>query len=423
MDYHPGSEATQLSFLDVYAVPGFQGAVSQGGAPSCNGDVPDPLFEAYDGTDLTHGMFPCLYAGDGIVSPAMDYGIDTLPPYPPSPASRSSSMSRSSFASFSPYSPEDYPTPASDSAVTTPAPSEACIGWPSEDPQALFGQHFWFGLDGKMEGTHEPSYVSGSAPLSPTDCFTFDLSHLPHPIPSGAAGRFTEARRHSEPATLTALQSAPFFASSRDVPSQIPPVPVPTDFMMRPIADNLASTSALNSALPSSIAPNQTQLPRPVELKHPKPVRGFKPPILLSGHHYDPNDFVRRRSEPILALPPLDISSHDLPEEDEDVMEFEDGVFEEDGLEETGCDDSFDPTMLDGMDMESWLAMNQHGAVFDPNWSWFQPGMDASSSALRTGQAFNGGFDWDLAGVASSASTVGSGSGTIPWDAVFATTH
>ncbi|KAI0718897.1 hypothetical protein C8T65DRAFT_570009 [Cerioporus squamosus] len=420
MNYHLGSEATQLSFLDAYTVPGINGGVPQGGAPSCHGDVPDPLFEAYDGTDLTQGMFPSsLYAGDDIVSPAVDYGFDALPPYPPSPASRCSSMSRSSFASFSPCSPGDYPTPASDSAVTTPAPSEACLGWPSEDPQVLLGQHFWFGLDGKMKGTHEPSYVPGSAPLSPTECFTFDLSDLPHPIPSTAAGRFAEARRHSDPANLAALHSAPFFASSRDVPSQFAPVPVPTDFMTRPITDNLASTSASasNSALPSSIAPHQTQLSRPLELKHPKPVRGYKPPILLSGHLYDPKDFVRRRSEPVRALPPLDISSHDPSEEDEDVMEFEDG------LEETGCDsDSIDPSMLEGMDM-SWLAMNQGGAIFDPNWSWFQPGMDASSLALRTGQVFNAGFDWDLAGASHPASAQGSGSGTISWDALFASTH
>ncbi|RPD65046.1 hypothetical protein L227DRAFT_277157 [Lentinus tigrinus ALCF2SS1-6] len=415
MNYHFGSGATQLSFLDAPTAPGTQGGVSQGGAPSCHGDMLAPLFEAYDGTEYTQDIFACpLYAGDDILSPVVDFGFSALPPNPPSPASRSSSMSRSSFASFSPCSPGDYPTPVSDSAVTTPAPSEACIGWPSGDPQALLGQHLWLGLDGK--GTHEPSYVSGSAPLSPTDCFAFDLSHIPHLIPSATTGRFAETRRHSEPANLAALHSVPFYASSRDVPSQIASVPVPAAFMPRPIADNLASTSASasNSALPSSIAPHQTELPRPLEVQQPKPVRGFKPPILLSGYQYDPKDFVRRRSEPILALPPLDISSHEPVEEAEDAMEFEDG------FEDTGGDDDVDPGMLDGMDVGSWLGMSQDGAIFDPNWSWFQPGMEASS-VLRTG---HDGFDWSMAAGASYPTVApGSGSRTISWDAFFVTTH
>ena len=371
-------------------------------------------------------IFSSLYAPDDLLSPDMDFGFDALPPNPPSPASRSSTMSCSSFASYSPRTPEDYPTPASDSAVTTPAPSEACVGWPSEDPQALFRPHFWLGLDGKTKGTHEPSYVPGSSPLSPTDSFTFDLSHVPYPVPSATTGRFTEARRHSEPANLAALHSAPFFASSRDVPPQIAPVPVPTDFMTRPITDNLASASASasNSALLSSIAPHQTELPRPLELKHPKPVRGFKPPILLSGYQYDPKDFVRRRSEPIMALPPLDICSHEPSEEeeDEDAMEFGEDTFEEGGLEEG--DDSIDPAMLDEMDLESWLTMNQDGAIFDPNWSWFQPGMETSPAALRP-EVFDDRFDWSLAAAGASHPFLvpGSGSGTIPWDASFATTH
>lgn len=50
MNHHLGSEATQLSFLDVHLVPGMRGGVPQGEAPACHSDVLAPLFEAYDGT-------------------------------------------------------------------------------------------------------------------------------------------------------------------------------------------------------------------------------------------------------------------------------------------------------------------------------------------------------------------------------------
>ncbi|KAM5536002.1 hypothetical protein V8D89_010260 [Ganoderma adspersum] len=287
---------------------------------------------------------------------------------PPSPVSRS--MSRSSLASS--LYPEDYPTPASDTtAVTTPAPSEGCIGSPSEHPQVLFGQDFSLAVEAK-KNEHELSYVSGSAPFSPTT-FTLDFS-LPQATtlpPTSNAAPLSTARRHSEPANLAACNFPSFFLPCHEASSQA--MSVPGDSMTHSIADNLVSSASASAShsVPSSIAPHQTQLPT---LLHPRPVRAFKPQILLSELHYDPKDFIRRRSEPIVPLPELDIASHVpldiVPEDDEDVesMEVEDSrLFGE--VAEEGCDEqSFDLFGEDG----SWTETGSEGFFLYGDWSWPQ---------------------------------------------------
>ncbi|PIL31506.1 hypothetical protein GSI_06208 [Ganoderma sinense ZZ0214-1] len=287
---------------------------------------------------------------------------------PPSPLSRS--MSRSSFASSS-YA-GDYPTPTSDStAVTTPAPSEGCIGSPSEHPQVLFGQDFLLAVEAK-KGEHEHSYVSGSATFSPTT-FTLNFSHpqatsLP---PTSNAVPLSTARRHSEPANLAACNFPSFFVQCHEASSQV--MSVPGDSMTHSIADNLVSLTSASAShsVPSSIAPHQTQLPT---LLHPRPVRAFKPQILLSELHYDPKDFIRRRSEPIIPLPELDVSSH-IPldvvaedDEDEESMEVEDScLFEE--VAEEGCDEqAFDLFGEDG----SWTGTESENFFSYNDWSWLQ---------------------------------------------------
>lgn len=285
---------------------------------------------------------------------------------PPSPVSRS--MSRSSFASSS-Y-PEDYATPASDTtAVTTPAPSEGCIGSPSEHPQVLFGQDFSLAIEAK-KNEHELSYVSGSAPFSPTT-FALDFS-LPQATtlpPTSNAAPLSTARRHSEPANLAACNFPSFFLPCHEASSQT--MSVPGDSMTHSIADNLGSSASASAShsVPSSIAPHQTQLPT---LLHPRPVRAFKPQILLSELQYDPKDFIRRRSEPIIPLPELDVASHVpldiVPEDDEDAesMEVEDScLFEE--VAEEGCgEQSFDRFGEDG----SWTGTESEGFLLYDDLSW-----------------------------------------------------
>ena len=443
MNYHFSTET--LPPFDGYAVSSNKGAArTYAQAPRCDPIVSDPLYGPYDGTgrcsmpisindsvspvstqDFPQGLLFCppVETADPLASLGWGFSFDDALGNPSSPSSRS--MSRSSFSSsfvadtWSPY-PEDYPTPSSDSAVTTPAPSEACVGLPSDFSQTLFGDDFSLGLDTKTEGEHALCYVPGSAPLSPSGSFALDLSRIPQSIPTVSTGRIAEARRHSEPANIAALHFAPFFASSHEVPPPIAPVPADLLSMTLPITDNLASTSGTgsHSAVPSSIAPHQTELPRPLELKQPKPVRGFKPPILLSGYQYDPKDFVRRRSEPVLPLPDLDVASHlplDVPQEsdeDDDSMDFEDSVYE-DAPEDDGCDEeSIDPALFEGMDMDSFLGMNQDGSLFDPNWSWLQQG---PTSTLPPEEVFSQGFDWSAPGASFPSMTPG----TISLDAFF----
>lgn len=286
---------------------------------------------------------------------------------PSSPFSRS--MSRSSIASSS-Y-PEDYPTPASDTtAVTTPAPSEGCLGSPSEHPQVLFGQDFLLPVEAKKRD-HELSYVPGSALFSPTT-FIFDFS-LPQATalpPTSNAAPLSTVRRHSEPANLAACHFPSFFDPCHEVSPQI--MSAPGDAMTRSIADNLASSSSASGShsVPSSIAPHQTQLPCAVEIQHPRPVRAFKPQILLSGLHYDPKDFIRRRSEPIIPLPELDVAGHVpldiVPEDGEngDSMEVEDScVFEV--SEESGDELTFDVFGDDG----SWIGTESQDSLLNNEWS------------------------------------------------------
>ncbi|KAI0756531.1 hypothetical protein C8Q80DRAFT_39186 [Daedaleopsis nitida] len=388
---------TQLPFFDSYPVSSNKSDVrTHPQAPGCDPGIPDPMSSSmYDGAEFAQDVLSCPLFAESLSS-MWDFHPASFQQSMPSPSSRS--MSRSSFASSfftdpsSPY-PEDYPTPSSDS-VSTPAPSEAFPGFFPDCPQDVFASDLSIGLDAKTRGEHDLSYVLGSAPLSPNGTFTFDFPSLPQPAASTSA-RFAEARRHSEPANVAALQFAPFLAQ---VP---PPAPLPEDFMAMtlPITDNLASTSGsgTHSALPSSIAPHQTELPRPLELKHPKPVRGYKPPILLSGYHYDPKDFVRRRSEPILPLPDLDVASHlslDVPLEsdEDDSMEYEDGAYE-DVPEDEECDEDYDPTLFEDMDLESWLGVTQAG-ILDPSWSWPpQTNVDPRSlPTLPSGDVL--GFDW-----------------------------
>ncbi|KAI0800796.1 hypothetical protein C8Q74DRAFT_1238798 [Fomes fomentarius] len=404
MSYRLDTEMSQVPYFHSYTVSSNKGGVrTHGEAPCRDAHVLDPLYGVYDGADFMQDV-PLFDTADPQLSSLWDFSFEHTLQNPPSPISRS--MSRSSFCStlfadaYSPY-PEDYPTPTSDSSVTTPAPSEACLGMASERP-VVFGCDFTVGLDAKSKGEHELCYVPGSAPLSPNGSFSIDLQQ-PQLIPAAAAARFAEARRHSEPANVAAMHFVPFFASSLEVPPQIVTAPVPADFlsMTLPITDNLASTSAASgshSALPSSIAPHQTQLPSPLELKQPKPVRGFKPPILLSGYQYDPKEFVRRHSEPILPLPDLDIASH-LPldvslesDEDDDSMEIDEGVYQNVHEDDVCAEESIDldPTAFEGIDMDAFL--------FDSSLPW---GSTGSSSAPTVEDLSNHVLQWAAANAAS----------------------
>ncbi|KAI1794018.1 hypothetical protein LXA43DRAFT_941805 [Ganoderma leucocontextum] len=363
MIFNFGPEADSPSFSGHYA------AVSNEPAPTwpeaSNTEVSYDLFNNISFTELlSSGSF--LEAVDPLSVDS--YNHNTQQVHPPSPLSRS--MSRSSFASSS-Y-PEDYPTPASDTtAVTTPAPSEGCFGSPSEHPQVLsIGHDFLLAVEAKKR-EHELSYVSGSAPFSPTS-FMFDFS-LPQATtlpPALNAVPLSTVRRHSEPANLAACNFPSFFVPCHEVSKQV--MSVPADSMTHSIKDNLASSSSASAShsVSSSIAPHQTQLPRAVELQHPRPVRAFKPQILLSGQHYDPKDFVRRRSEPIIPLPELDVASH-VPldvvyedDEDEDSMEVENSSLFEDVPEESCDEQSF-------YFLGSWTEAEDL-FLLGANWSWPQ---------------------------------------------------
>ncbi|CDO73148.1 hypothetical protein BN946_scf185007.g203 [Trametes cinnabarina] len=323
------------------------------------------------------------------------------------------SMSRSSFGSSSCMDsspPWDYPTPPSDSSVTTPAPSEANFGWLPGLCDPLFGQEVPFGLEAK-EKLPEHGYVQdlpGSAPLSPS-CFltySFDAFLTDVDVPPASSSMLstgTGARRHSEPAKLSAFQFPPFFLEQF---SQIPPAPQPVGAAPPPIADDISSSSA---GAPSSIAPHQTELPRPLEIKQPKPVRGYKPPILCVDLQYDPKDFVRRHSEPVLPLRELDVFSHlplDVSEEsaEEDDMMSE-GADEESYGDEESYEDMGDEEGMDDMSCEDGYAMegfaeDSHGEpLFDPQWSWFQPACDSSaqSQAWPCADFLAADFDWTTA--------------------------
>ena len=359
-------------------------------------------------------MTPSLFEPIDPLSPD-DFSATMSHYHPPSPFSRSMSQwsfGSNSFAeSESPY-PEDYPTPASDTtAVTTPAPSEACFGSPSEHPGVLLGRDFSLCIEAKKD-EHEIAYVPGSAPHSPAN-FSFDFSVpqvIPLPSVSNAVSSST-SRRHSEPASLAAYHFPSFFVPSHEA---IPPVmPAPADLMTHPIADNLPSSSSASaspSAVLSSIAPHQMQLPPPVEMQHPRPVRAFKPQILVSGDHYDPKDFIRRRSEPILPLPELDIASH-LPldavsEDDEDEsMEVEDAgsfdVFDNDYHEQ--------PASFPGDD--GLEGMQPGDALLDADWSWLQSFSAESQLALPAS------FDFGAGAVSPAALMSGMNLGVTNWNA------
>ncbi|KAI8981189.1 hypothetical protein BD414DRAFT_491938 [Trametes punicea] len=300
------------------------------------------------------------------------------------------SMSRSSFCSSSCMDsspPCDYPTPASDSSVTTPAPSEATFGWLPGHRDALFGQDVPFSLEakGKQRECDYPQDFLRTAPLSPDAFLTYPFDVGPQEVyiaPSNVPGALAGARRHSEPANLAALQFPLFFQDHLQI---LPPPPL-EDAAMLPIANSNPCTSANQ---PSSIAPHETELPRPLEIKQPRPVRAYKPPILSVDHKYDPKDFVRRYSEPVLPLRELDVFSH-LPSdtseespEDADDMMFEEAA--EEGNEEEDCyDDTGDEVVRDDFPCEAGLDMqgtseDSHGApLFDPRWSWLQPPYDPS---------------------------------------------
>ncbi|KAI0778661.1 hypothetical protein BD413DRAFT_490038 [Trametes elegans] len=381
--------------------------------PSAEGDALNYLYEGLDNYpyDFSQDLLSQFdfTAGDQL-SETHGCDPDAASPNPRSPIFRS--MSRSSFGSSS-YTesspPGDYPTPASDSSVTTPAPSEAAFGWTPEIHHPLFGEEQPLGREAKAKDEPECSYVqhfSGSAPLSPNAllAFGFDVC-LPegNAAPSTASGALTSSRRHSEPTNLAVLQFPAFLQEL----SQIPFLP-PVDATTRPIADNLASCSS--AAPPSSIAPHQTQLPRALEIVSPKPVRAFKPPILAGECHYEPKDFVRRHSEPILPLRELDICSH-VPldateecseEEDEDAMMFdgsEQDMYDVDGSDDMCYEDTADEFSPHGLDAQAFAAPGQGEPLFDPDWSWLQaaPSAHQPSQPWPTTDMLSSDFDWSTA--------------------------
>ncbi|KAH9858276.1 hypothetical protein C2E23DRAFT_803341 [Lenzites betulinus] len=345
--------------------------------PSC-GDFPE---------EYSRGVFEFPYG-----ERETGCGVEMAPSNAQSPIFRS--MSRSSFSS-SEYttasSPADYPTPASDSdsSVTTPAPCEPAFGW-------LPDLHSVFALHAKSKPSDlASSYVSGSAPLSVDSFFAYALdscqpaSGIP---PLGADEGLAGARRHSEPANLAALQFPLFFHAH---PAQIAPA-APDASATRPIADSFAYSPS-PAAGPSSIAPHQTQLPRPLEILQPKPVRAYKPPFLRGDAQYDPKDFVRRHSEPILPLRELDVFSHlpldvteESPEED-DTMAFEgseDEFYGEDGSSDDMGDEALmDEYAFDSADLEANLGGEP---FFDPQWSWYQPLPAPSAAATAPQVAWTG---------------------------------
>ncbi|KAI0830787.1 hypothetical protein BC628DRAFT_1355612 [Trametes gibbosa] len=365
----------------------------------------DVLNYLYEGLDQT---YYCDFPEDSLSAFEFSFGdglaeeqVGMSPPNAQSPIFRS--MSRSSFGSSSNYtgssSPGDYPTPASDSdsSVTTPAPTEPVFGW-LPDLQSLYAHHPpVFAPDAKCK---EPSYVqalSGSAPLFSygSPAYPSPSTTLPPSVDDGLAG----ARRHSEPANLAALHFPLFFQGQ---PSQIAPAP-PDATATRPITDNFACSPS-PAAGPSSIAPHQTQLPRQLEILQPKPVRAYKPPILRGDAQYDPKDFVRRHSEPILPLRELDVFSHlpldvteESPEEDETMMfeRSEDDLYDD---ENSSDDDTLmDEYSFEGVDVDANLGGE---SFFDPHWSWFQPLAVHSAAATapqlswRSADMLNPDIEW-----------------------------
>ncbi|KAI0639881.1 hypothetical protein C8Q77DRAFT_1045819 [Trametes polyzona] len=340
---------------------------------------------------------------------------DMASPNPQSPILRS--MSRSSFGSGSyrdSSSPGDYPTPASGSSVTTPALSEASFGWLPELRRPLFGQaDAAFAPEAKTKGGLECSYVHpfpGSAPLSPNAFLTyaFDACQPSDPLalPSTGGSGLAGARRHSEPANVAALQFPLFFQEQL---SQIS-LPAPDAPATRPITDNLASSSP--AAGPSSIAPHQTQLPRRLEIMQPKPVRAYKPPILRGDLHYDPKDFVRRQSEPVLPLRELDVLSHwdvtdESPEDDSVMFEGSDeGSYDEDSSDDVSEEMLMDDFAFEGLDEYTFPVNDAHGEpLFNPGWSWPQDATTnpqpfapvTSQQAWSGADTFAENIDWSAA--------------------------
>ncbi|KAI0673608.1 hypothetical protein C8Q78DRAFT_1017993 [Trametes maxima] len=366
----------------------------------CSYDLSDEILSPFD--------FP---AGDPL-SGLLGCESAVASPNPQSPIVRS--MSRSSFGSSSYMAsspPGDYPTPASDSSVTTPAPSEAAFGWLPELRHPLFGQEVPFDMEAKPKAELERSYVQdfpGSAPLSPNAFLSYSMDDVYPPVPAVAPSiantSLAGARRHSEPANLAALQFPSFFQEQL---AQI--LPPPPQLSTLPITDNLAPSSSAD--VPSSIAPHQTQLPRPLEIKQPKPVRAYKPPILRGEFQYEPEKFARRHSAPVLPLRPLDVFSHlplDVTEESadedaDDAMMFEEGDDDfydgDDVYDDMGDESLMEGFALEDSDMETSPCGGQGETLFDPEWSWFQPAANSSTSsqAWPTAEMLATDFDWTTA--------------------------
>ncbi|KAI0375478.1 hypothetical protein BV20DRAFT_273694 [Pilatotrama ljubarskyi] len=405
----PTSCRSHFSFVDKELYQ--NQSPSAAGVPSYEPDVLDYLYEGLEPSayGFTEDAFSrCAFTAGEQLSEPQGWEPDMASPNPQSPIFRS--MSRSSFgsSSYMDYSsPGDYGTPASDSSVTTPAPSEAAFGWFPELRHPLFGEELPCGVEAKTKDDPQCSYVQdfpGSAPLSPNAflSYSFDACQ-PEAIavPSNEGSSLAGARRHSEPANLAALQLPPFFQEQL---SQI--APPSTDAATLPITDNnLASSSS--AATPSSIAPHQTQLSRPLEIMQPRPVRAYKPPILRDDRHYDPKDFVRRHSEPILPLRELDVCSH-LPlditeesaEEADDAMMFEEA--DEESYDGEGSSDeeaSMDDYALDGLDMHASSDVSQGELLFDPQWSWMRPTAEPSAplQAWPSAEIFGTDVDWTAA--------------------------
>ncbi|KAH9920192.1 uncharacterized protein BXZ73DRAFT_104705 [Epithele typhae] len=454
MAFHFGPDPLRSA---IHTLPADMGGVPA--KPPFDSDFPDFLYD-FDingqldlplaQSSLTDSSCDADFTSDMMASSAFFEAEDQLASWdftsgpisanPSSPISRSASRSSCGSASFdtdssSPY-PEDYPTPSSDSTVTTPTPNEPVVGLASALHPASFRHDFAFTLEPKPKDhfTHALSYVPGSAPLSPSGfsfdfgSFTQQLSPPLYPFAAPVAPTFVDARRHSEPATLGSAQLPFLVPAHQEVPAPSPTAVAAT----RPIADqprpvSTAARSALAhasapqptsfapSALtlvlppPPSIAPHQTQL---LEIKSPRPVRGFKPPILLSAMHYDPKDFVRRRSEPILPLRELDVVSHlaldaaaEEEEEEAETMEVE----EELACKEEEVEEEL-PMFVDNSDagLDSWMSLEQDGSLFDSNFSWYKSEeLQLPALALPSEQhPFNDVLEWNYGVAAAEMSAV-----------------
>ncbi len=313
-------------------------------------------------------------------------------------------------------SSDDYPTPTSDSSVTTPALSDAAFGILPDLRYSFFGQEApAFASEANTKAELESSYVQafpGSAPLSPNAFCTYSFDACQPQalaLPSNEGNGLAGARRHSEPASLAALQFPSF---CQEQLAQIAPA-LADAAATRSITDNLSGLSPASG--PSSIAPHQTQLPRPLEIMQPKPVRAYKPPILRGDRHYDPKDFVRRHSEPVLPLPVLDVFSHEAdsesPEEDE-TMDGEDEPYDEGDYEDDMGDDTLmDDFSFEGVDEQGFPSDVPEESLFDPEWTWYQPAPNSSAPTTAAppqawpGTAiFDAPIDWTTAFAAPSTS-------------------